>query len=368
MKKEIGSSFWMNTDCLVKSGVEKFVGIRNLEEFDITYYSSGRGAIKALIKQYDLAGKKVMLPVFCCHTVFEPFMRAKCKICYYRIRRDFTVDLEEFLFKSKRFKPQYIIVMSYFGKGTLENLKPALDKLKAEGIRIIEDLTQSMYSDCRYRKADFYVGSLRKWGPVTDGGFLAARETPDLPLKTESNFLLTEYKMRAMQKKYEYMELGEGMKSDFLLLQSLSEQLVDGDAKIYSMSDIGKQMYATWNMDELRERRRENYEILLHGFEGLTNMRPVLGELERNEVPLYFMIYYEKNRDILQEYLKQKEIYAPVIWPQMAGFETELDAEGKYIYDHMLAIPCDQRYTGMDMQRVLTVLGNFSEEMVRDNE
>lgn len=368
MKKEIGSNFWMDMQEIEKNEKCSFDAIKDMPGYGITYYSSGRGAIEALIRQYGMAGETVLLPVFCCHTVFEPFLRAGCKVGYYQIRKDLTVNLEDFCLKVQWMKPQYLLVMSYFGKDTLYGMKPLLDDIKARGIQIIEDITQSLFSDCKYDKADFYVGSLRKWGAITDGGYLVSREASDVGLDLECNAELVEAKKQAIQKKHDYMELGIGEKQEFMELQAQAERMVDEDIKIYGMSDTGKQMYHSWDIGELKKRRRENYNILLRGIVPKKHIKPVLGELKGNETPLYFMVDCKKDRDAVQCWLRERDIYAPVIWPMMKGLEELLDSDGKYIYGHLLAIPCDQRYSEGDMQRIVCALEEFSDRMQQDYE
>ena len=73
--------------------------------------------------------------------------------------------------------------------------------------------------------------------------------------------------------------------------------------------------------------------------------------------PLYFTIYV-KDRPALQRVLAQDAIYAPVIWP-VEDERVLVDDEVRYIYDHLLAIPCDQRYDEMDMLRAVEIINKF---------
>lgn len=73
--------------------------------------------------------------------------------------------------------------------------------------------------------------------------------------------------------------------------------------------------------------------------------------------PLYFTIYVQ-DRPALQRLLAQDSIYAPVIWP-IEDEKVLIDEEIKYIYDHILAVPCDQRYDGDDMRRAVEIINNY---------
>ena len=53
----------------------------------------------------------------------------------------------------------------------------------------MEDVTQSYYLEGAGEEADYVVGSLRKWYPLPDGGFVASKE----PLAGEMAVLEKEF-------------------------------------------------------------------------------------------------------------------------------------------------------------------------------
>ena len=83
----------------------------------------------------------------------------------------------------------------------------------------------------------------------------------------------------------------------------------------------------------------------------------VCGYLTRvTNAPLYFPIYV-KDRPGIQKQLAQKHIYAPVLWPVNTR-EILIDETIEYLFDHLLAIPCDQRYDEKDMEKIISVLND----------
>ena len=68
--------------------------------------------------------------------------------------------------------------------------------------------------------------------------------------------------------------------------------------------------------------------------------------------PLYYPILVE-NRQEIQSYLCGNGIYASVLWKESNKFEIEKDADAEYIYSHILAIPCDQRYSKIEMDKII---------------
>ena len=64
---------------------------------------------------------------------------------------------------------------------------------------------------------------------------------------------------------------------------------------------------------------------------------------------------YVNDRSDLQRDLAERHIYAPVIWPVVYD-EVLINDTIKYIYDHILAIPIDQRYDEHDMGTIVEVI------------
>ena len=69
---------------------------------------------------------------------------------------------------------------------------------------------------------------------------------------------------------------------------------------------------------------------------------------------LYYPILLE-NRDAVQQALARQNIYCPVIWPtpaQARGICETCEATAA----HILALPCDQRYSEQDMATIAETL------------
>ena len=56
--------------------------------------------------------------------------------------------------------------------------------------------------------------------------------------------------------------------------------------------------------------------------------------------------------------LSEQHIYAPVIWPVVYE-EVLVNETVKYIYDHILAIPIDQRYDEGDMAKIVSIIKGY---------
>ncbi len=112
------------------------------------------------------------------------------------------------------------------------------------------------------------------------------------------------------------------------------------------------------NLEVIQHRRFENYTYLYHNI--CENNKVVKVCKNINEVttaPLYFTIYVD-DRPSLQCQLAQDAIYAPIIWP-VEDKRVLINDVVKYIYDHILAIPIDQRYNSNDMKRVVEIINHY---------
>ena len=107
----------------------------------------------------------------------------------------------------------------------------------------------------------------------------------------------------------------------------------------------------TEDISFLKAKRRENLQVLLKGLQGSTRLSSPIRSVEAGDVPLFFPVY-ARDRSEVQAHLAQQEIYCPVIWPVPQGLVLQ-GTQAQYIYDHILCIPVDQRYTHRDMARIL---------------
>ena len=64
---------------------------------------------------------------------------------------------------------------------------------------------------------------------------------------------------------------------------------------------------------------------------------------------------YVDDRPALQKKLALQHIYAPVLWP-VSTKEILINSSIEYMFDHLLAIPCDQRYDEVDMEKIIKVI------------
>lgn len=93
------------------------------------------------------------------------------------------------------------------------------------------------------------------------------------------------------------------------------------------------------------QRRKENYRTL-SSFLDASNPLP----FREPSVPLCYP-YYTPNGLEIRKKLAEKKIYVPVNWKNVVNEMPKDSTEYRYAAN-ILPLPCDQRYTTSDMERV----------------
>jgi dTDP-4-amino-4,6-dideoxygalactose transaminase len=148
----------------------------------------------------------------------------------------------------------------------------------------------------------------------------------------------------------------QAFKKEFLKQNHEAEELLDEDRNICTMS---KYAVCLWNKADMvsdMKKRAENAVCLYQELCGLIWLSVPLG-YHGMESPLYVAICLKEAQDRagLQSYLQQHEVYAPVLWPVSERI-LNVQEDTLYLYEHLLALPCDQRYDIEDMKRIADLI------------
>ena len=354
-KTEIGSDFF---DYQIKN--------KNQIDFHPTnkyykelFFISGRNAIYALIKQLKKYNKIVLLPAYTCETIIEPFIKDSWKIIYYNINKNLEIDKCDLINKIKLYHPKVLLVQSYFGINTLHNIKKELEEIK--DILIVEDITQSILSNFEKIKVDYYITSLRKFFAITDGGMLIIpSKNKEIEIKYDNKLNnIVEHALKGFDLKRKYIENESGvLKEDFQKELKKAKDVISSTYNIEKISREGLKILSSIDFSKIRGIRKQNFNYLLEKINN-SNIEVIFNSLKLEEVPLYFPIYVKNGkRKELQNYLIEKNIFCPIIWPK-SKYITEISEEAEFIYNHILCIPCDQRYNINDMKIIIDKINSF---------
>ncbi len=355
MQREIGSNFWLNPQVMYGNGLHIELDKYGLCGSDAALFSTGRGAESFVLKTIERRNKNLkktaLIPPFTCETVIKPFLKFGYSIYTYPVDKNLNTEPGQLKLAIEQTKAQVVFLHRYFGFDTLINCEDVIRFFNGKGVVFIEDKTQSVYSSFIDLSADYTVGSLRKWTGLPDGGYAVCRqgEFDDKPLEYDKS--LETAKLKACFSKYAYMEGKAENKEEFLEQYRKAEEILDAQQKYYTMSPAAEHVQATMAIGEMKEKRRQNYNIVFGELKSVEEVRVLTPELSDNDVPLYFAMLVG-DRERLQEQLRKNNIYAPVVWPK-AEIVPAICQEAEYIYQHILCLPIDQRYGKDDMQRMV---------------
>lgn len=358
MLSEIGSNFWICPEEMNYENCLTTPAQFGCEGSDYVWMSTGRSATAFVLDTIENRNPNVrkvaVIPPFTCHTVIEPFIAKGYKVFTFHIGQDMEATADDILKVVKERNASVVLFHRYFGINTIRDIDGIIPELRASGVVVIEDCTQNLYSCYQKSDADFFVGSIRKWCGVPDGGFAVCREGKFENKPTSFDQSLQEAKKVASIEKYEFLFESKGDKQVFLNHYREAEDLLDKQNRYYSISALSSTIQSNLNVEEMKNARRRNFGIITKGLTDVNGIKVIFKGLQDGDVPLYSPILCSSRYNV-QQILVKNAIYAPVVWPK-ADCCPDIDSDADYLYEHILCIPIDQRYDIDDMQRVINVL------------
>lgn len=314
-----------------------------------------------MLKGLEDKGHKIaLLPAFTCHSVLLPFLNYGYEVFPYCVKEDLTVDWEKFKTSVEEIHPDVVLLHSYFGFNTISGGENLIEELKKQGVAVVEDLTQRLYSSFDGIGANYQVGSLRKWMPIPDGAVLMGL---NMEQPTNEDIELSDAKMKAMFHKGEYLLKGQGDKQQFRTEYAEAEHILDSRSDTYRMADASRRIFNSTNIEEMANLRRDNYKRLALRLKEFAAIEMICPELPDDIVPFMMPVLVKNGRKELQQFMASHDIYPTVIWACPDEFKDKIDSTARMIYDNILCFHIDQRYTYAEMERI----GNILEEYYKNS-
>lgn len=337
MMREIGSEFWdipltQTDNALFPKSTQWFL--------------SGRSALQAILKELNHC-HTVAMPSWCCDSMVKPFIDAGLKVRFYPVT--FNANLVQCV----NLECDVLFLMDYFG------YTGAQPDLKGYNGVIIRDVTHSLFSN-DYSDADYYFGSLRKWGGFWTGGYAWTKDGHQFKTLKKENFTKDHgyiaLREKAMQSKCEYINARGGADKSYLAIFNEAEDVLE-TIDIVPAADRDVNAALKLNVAFIKMRRRKNAEILRGAFPDWL----VFPELKDSDCPMFVPVLVpDGKRNELRRFLIKNEIYCPVHWP--VSEYHKLDERTEKIYTDELSLVCDQRYTEEDMNRMVSIIKAFFKE------
>ena len=348
--REIGSIFPIGKrDVGPKSG-------RGLS-FDpsVKLYSLCREALLALLQAVEVPRKSALLPAYTCSTVIDPFMQLGWDVAFYSVNMDLSLNLESLMAKSRDCCPSVAVFHPYYGMDYSASELDAIKALRDEGCLTVEDLTQNLFAPKHEDIFACRVGSIRKWFPVPDGGFLDSPFAVCDPSQENESFYIPQ--LVAMRLRFKYFETNDTELKDLSIqLNKYAERHAHESIVMHAISDYTLIAMKGLDIDGCIEARRDHFHTLFDGLADCGKVTLPIRDMNRLVgAPLYFPLFVNGDRASFQSQIAERSIYAPVLW-RAASEDVVVDDAVRSIYDRILAIPCDQRYSREDMIRVVEAI------------
>ena len=314
-EKEIGGYF----------GLEALVA--NEYYSDLIAVNNARCALLYLVKAKHY--QKVYLPYFLCDSVRLMLLREQIPFEEYRVNQSFLPLLD------RKINPDEVVyIVNYYGFISTEQQ----EEFRRINGNIVVDNSQAFF--IRPVSGIDTLYSCRKFFGVPDGGYLSTNTIlqEQLPIDISMNrmkHILGRYEGKCASDYYE----------DFINNDESFKEI-----SLRQMSRLTHNILGAIDYEAVKLRREENFHTLA---ELLGDRNPIRRPCPPG--PYAYPFYMKKGMSVKKQ-LAKRRIYVATLWPNVLG--TGLDVE-EDLAENILPLPCDQRYTKDDMQRVAETLQEY---------
>lgn len=354
MYSEIGSEFWQYSSNEVSNyQIPQWLhwGKEN------RLLASGRAALDHIICDIKSTRmfKTVYMPSYCCQSMIEPFISNEVEVLFYDVVLNQNGGLHYNI--DYNINCDVVFIMSYFGYSS-DDVSEIVEIFKNKrGKVVIEDATHSLFQIKAFNmNSDYVLASFRKWMAIP-GGALASKMNNvfNIDLLTMIHGEYVNLRVKGMRLKDLYISYRQIDKKSFLQIFKDAEKILDKHYKGYTIDNLSLSIINEIDINEIRSKRIENANYLLEGFSTNLNINPLYKSINMSDCPLFLPIIIRSgSRDIFKKHLSENNVYCPIHWPKSELHK--LNKKSEFIYDHILSIICDQRYSHGDMNRIIEIL------------
>lgn len=287
--------------------------------------NSGRFCFEYLLKCRK--SKKVYIPYYTCDSVIEPVINLGIPYEFYHIDKKYRIVDNITLAEDET-----LLYTNYWG---LQN--EYCEKLAAKyGKQLILDYTQAFFSKPIAGIETFY--SCRKYFGVPDGGYLYSDVVADFEIEQDVSYL----RLNSLVKRIDISP--EAGYKDF---HNVETSFLD--MPIRRMSKLTKRLMQSIDYERAAQQRIDNYNTLKDALGGK--------ELHYGEVPMIFP-YESAEGQQLRQHLIANKVFVAKYWPNVDEW-TEEDTVERWMANHILPLPIDQRYNKEDMNRIIEIINKY---------
>ena len=296
------------------------------------FFASGRIAIKTILSKVIKNNEKCLIPNYLCSSIYNCFDN----IDYYKINNNFDIDIDYLAHLINENNYKLIFIINYFGYID-KNIEHISKKCKNKNIIIVEDFTHNIYTNKLY--GDISICSYRKSLPTPYGAIVLDNKNI-LNIKQQKSINFIYIFLIILKSLGMFLKNYCDIKWIWRPVLLFCEENID---KIdYNDFDYLNNIFYKYYYD------KNDKHIRLKNIKYLSNILK-MKRLDKFKytyfsLPLFFKT--KETRDKIRNILIKNKIYCPILWP--LHFDKNNNCN-KYITDHILCIPIDQRYNIKDM-------------------
>ena len=290
--------------------------------------NSGRSGLEYILRSKARIAR-LHLPYYTCSVVLQPLERLGIPHAFYHVdERLRPMDLLELN------EGELVIGTNYFGisGATLRDMAARF------GNRLLVDNAQAFYDPPIEGIDTFY--SPRKFFGVPDGWYAYCVADTALELPQDSSW-------RRMQ--HLLQRVDEGAESAYA--EFCTNDAALDTSPLMGMSRLTRRILAGVDYPAAAQARRANYTAL---HRALGNSNRLHADLPADAVPMVYP-YWVENGAQLRQRLIANRVFVATYWPNVLEWSAPGTLEHE-LATNLLALPIDQRYGAVEMQRILSIL------------
>jgi dTDP-4-amino-4,6-dideoxygalactose transaminase len=276
---------------------------------DASLFYFGRGALWQGIRSLRLSPSDVVLvPAYHCGVEVEAVSMAGVRLRYYDVGEDLAIDPADL---KSRFDAhtRAVLLIHYFGFP--QPVEAIREICAASKVLLVEDCSQALFSSCMGRPlgtfGDMAVFSQRKTLPLPDGGALLVNNpelAPEHPDKTASACVAIKKTMGMLFRATFNLSPRDELPYPFeRMVEVINRRItrnagtrystgmgIDIDRCSMAMSGIARQIMDRTRIEEVVQRRRDNYDCLSRRLSDTAAVGIVRPALPEGACPLFLPV------------------------------------------------------------------------------
>lgn len=274
--------------------------------------------------------ERIWLPHLICHSVIDAVRLANVEIMWYQLDDNFFAILPPVLNEK-----DYIFYIDYLGQGVLQK-NELLQRYPNQ--QIIVDNSQAFYSLPLPVLATLY--SPRKFFGLPDGGLIIS-SLPLTPPDLHDSASLDRISHLLLQHEFDIREGYQAFQQAEMTLKT---------AQVSRMSRLSERLLLSIDYVSVKKQRERNFRLLHERLKGVNSL-PLT--LDSQQGPLCYPLYYPTRS--LHSALIRNGVFVPTYWEEVLQRVPAESSEANFV-KYIVAIPCDQRYSVDDIERLSNII------------